>query len=51
MPALTAAIEARHRLIIGSLGAVILFFLAACILNGVIPVCHYVFGCDHAFGR
>ncbi len=26
---------------------VILFFLAACILHDYIPVCHYLFLCDH----
>ena len=40
---------ARHyRPIILSLGLLILFFVSACALNGVIPVCHYLFGCDHA---
>jgi hypothetical protein len=26
---------------------VILFFLAACTFHDVIPVCHWLFGCDH----
>jgi hypothetical protein len=51
MTALTArvggAIDRNPRLIVGVLGAVVLFFLLACILHDVIPVCHWIFGCDH----
>jgi hypothetical protein len=24
-----------------------LFFAAACTFHDVIPICHYLFGCDH----
>jgi hypothetical protein len=24
-------------------------FLLACTFNGVLPICHYIFGCDHMF--
>ncbi len=44
---ITDTIDRRPRLIAGVLGALILFFLAACLLHDIIPVCHYVFGCDH----
>ena len=47
MSAFAATIERRHQLIIIVLVAVILFFLAACTFNGVLPICHYLFGCDH----
>lgn len=43
----TGTIDTHPRLIAGILGAVILFFLLACLLHDVIPVCHYLFGCDH----
>ncbi len=43
----TNTIDARPRLIAGIFGGVILFFLAACLLHDVIPICHWVFRCDH----
>jgi hypothetical protein len=42
------SIERHHQLMIVSLGAVILFFLAACTFHDALPICHYIFGCDHA---
>ncbi len=48
MTRISASIQKHHQLIIGGLVAVILFFLVACTLHDVIPVCHYLFGCDHA---
>jgi hypothetical protein len=44
---ITGTIDSHPRLIAGVLGGVVLFFLAACLLHDVIPVCHYIFGCDH----
>jgi len=38
--------ERNHRPIIFSLLFVIVF-VTACTFHGVIPVCHYLFGCDH----
>ncbi len=43
----TNTIDTHPRLIAGVLGAVILFFLAACLLHDVIPICHWLFRCDH----
>ena len=43
----TDTIDAHPRLIAGVLGGVILFFLAACLLHDVIPICHWLFRCDH----
>jgi hypothetical protein len=40
--------ERHHRPIIFSLAFVIMFFVAACTFNDIIPVCHYLFGCDYA---
>lgn len=39
--------ERNHRSIIFSLLFVIVFFVAACTFHDIIPVCHYLFGCDH----
>lgn len=49
MTAVNQSIERHHRLIIGVLCAMILFFLAACAFHDVLPICHYRFGCDHWF--
>ena len=48
MTAMSATIERHHRLIIAALAGVILLFLTACLFHDVIPICHYLFGCDHA---
>jgi hypothetical protein len=47
MAAMSAALERHHRLIISVLTGIILFFLLACTFHDVIPICHYLFGCDH----
>jgi len=44
---ITGTIDTHSRLIIGILAAMVLFFLAACLLHDVIPICHWLFGCDH----
>ena len=44
-------VEARPKLIAGILFGIILFFALACVLNDVIPICHYLFRCDHRFGH
>ncbi len=41
------AVERYHRLIIVSLAAVIVLFLFACTFHDILPICHYLFGCDH----
>jgi len=47
--AISEAIERHHKLIIGILIVIILFFIFACIFDNVIPVCHWLFQCDHAY--
>ncbi len=47
MTAMTAVVDEHPRIIIAVLGLIILFFLAACLLHDVIPICHWLFGCDH----
>ena len=44
-------VEERPKLVSSALFGVILFFALACLLNDVIPVCHYLFRCDHRFGH
>ena len=48
MTAMSLTIERHHRLIIAALALVILFFLAASLFHDVIPICHFLFGCDHS---
>jgi hypothetical protein len=47
MAAMSQAIEKHHRKIIAGLAAVIVFFMIACTFHDTIPICHYLFGCDH----
>jgi hypothetical protein len=47
MATISVALERHHRLFIGGLTCIILFFLFACTFHEVIPICHYLFGCDH----
>lgn len=41
-------IDRNHRAIIYSLAFVVVFFAAACTFHDAIPVCHFLFGCDHS---
>ncbi|NIO00483.1 MAG: hypothetical protein GTN93_35220 [Anaerolineae bacterium] len=47
MATIAASIEKHHRLIISVLALVILVMAASCIFHDVLPLCHWVFGCDH----
>ena len=47
MTTTTTWIEAHHKGTIAVLGAVILFFAASCLFHEAIPICHWLFGCDH----
>lgn len=47
MATFNAILETHHRLIIFTLAFVVVFFAAACTFHDVIPICHYLFGCDH----
>ena len=40
-------LEKNHRVIIFSLLFVVIFFAASCTFHDIIPICHYLFGCDH----
>ncbi len=48
MSTIAASVERHHQLIIAGLTLVIFFFVTACTFHDTIPVCHYLFGCDHA---
>ena len=47
MNAINQTMEKHHRVIIFSLLCFVLFFIVSCTFHDVIPVCHYLFGCDH----
>jgi hypothetical protein len=47
MATVNESIETYHRPIIFSLAFVIVFFAASCTFHDVVPICHYLFGCDH----
>jgi len=47
MATINAALERHHRPIIFTLAFVVVFFATACTFHDVIPICHYLFNCDH----
>ena len=47
MTAIAVAVEKRHRLIIYVLLGMIALFLFACTFHDVLPICHWLFRCDH----
>ena len=47
MDTVNTLMEQHHRAIIFSLAFVVVFFAASCTFHDVIPICHYLFGCDH----
>ena len=44
---LSKFVEKNHKVIIGILLFVIVFFVFSCTFHDIIPICHYLFGCDH----
>ena len=49
MPTISETVEKHHQSIIVALLLIIVVFLVACTFHDVVPICHYVFGCDHKF--
>ena len=47
MATISKSVERHHKLIIAVLVLIILTLAASCTFHDVIPICHYVFGCDH----
>jgi hypothetical protein len=47
MATLSESVEKHHRPIIAVLLLIIVTLAASCMFHDLIPVCHYVFGCDH----
>jgi hypothetical protein len=41
------SIEKYHKQILLSLMFLVVFFAASCTFHDLIPICHYLFGCDH----
>ena len=48
MATISAFIDNHYRGIITGLVGIIVFFAVSCTFHDTIPVCHYLFGCDHA---
>jgi hypothetical protein len=49
MTTIDESVERHYKAIILSLVSLIVAILVSCAFNDVIPICHYVFGCDHSF--
>lgn len=47
MSTFAQAVERNHRIIIVGLLGVIALFLFSYTFHDVLPICHYLFGCDH----
>ena len=47
MATISESIERHHRLIITVLSLVIVVFVLSCTFHEVIPICHWLFRCDH----
>lgn len=48
MSSIASFVERHHQPVIYLQLGVIAFFLFACAFNGVLPICHWLFNCDHA---
>lgn len=47
MASVGETVEKHHKPIIIILVLVIVVFLSACQFHDILPICHYIFGCDH----
>jgi hypothetical protein len=47
MSAIYQAMEKYHKAIIYTQFGLILLFLFACTFHDVLPICHWLFNCDH----
>lgn len=47
MATFSESVEKHHKLIIIVLVVIIVTLASSCLFHDVIPICHYVFGCDH----
>ena len=48
MSSMQSFLERHHAAIIYAQLGLIVLFVIACTFNGVLPVCHWLFDCDHA---
>ena len=47
MAAIAQTIEKHHQLIITVLTLIIVVMVLSCTFHETIPICHWLFGCDH----
>ena len=47
MAAFAETVERNHKLIITLLALIIVVLVASCTFHETIPICHWLFGCDH----
>ena len=47
MTTMSASIDKHHKSIIIALSLIILAMVTSCTFHDVIPICHWLFGCDH----
>ena len=45
----TQTIDSHPRLIVALMASALVFFAVSCTFNDAIPICHYLFHCDHWF--
>lgn len=48
MATITGSMDKHPRAWITSLAAIVGLMVVSCALNGIIPVCHFLFRCDHS---
>ena len=47
MSTMSESIDRHHKPIIILLSLIVLAMVASCTFHEVIPICHWLFGCDH----
>lgn len=47
MAAFAGFLESHHMAIMLALVLVIVALAASCLFHEALPICHYIFGCDH----
>lgn len=47
MTVLAESLERHHRPIIAVLALIILALVTSCLFHETIPICHWLFACDH----
>ena len=47
MAAFAQTLEKHHQMIITGLALIIVVMVLSCTFHETIPICHWLFGCDH----